>query len=1075
MWDMFLRTNFAGFVSQSALGILFISGFFLLPTTVGAAVLYENDFSSDPHWLTDDSDSFHWDEARGALYARAQNGPRGAVPDRYFVIPTQLDPTKSFTLTWRQMIASSTNSIGVPFGILPEHAIRASSTSLFGGIVQGLYGTFRGIPYHSFFVYNKSAIESGQSGTGGGGYTLGRWYLGTITYDADVRRLTYLLVDTTTNTVALRSERNTYSDLVFGPPMQYIGLSMYAISLNGTVSAEYPDDYAEAFFDDVKLENTEPESPTEALPSLSFSSSTPYDGVRGVSPEKGIPNETVFTFSTVYTSADNSAPTAIVAMVGSTTHVMLRDASASTTLHDSNYANGETYVATTTIPNAGTTTYFFSASNSTGTTTLAGATAITTGYSNIAFLPGVKSTYLYKEGSLFEDQLWLPNPGAGGNDDISHLYMNQDGTSAENGIYTKEGDIIKSAYNLSPVYQGFPEAMDALVADGTIAAWKPISYDWRLDYADILSRGKKTGDTISYLQATDTPYVVDELRKLADSSKSGKVSIIAHSNGGLLAKALLADLEARHDPLLEKIDLVVLVAVPQLGTPKTLFSMLHGAENELNGMYTIVNDSYMRRASQYMPTAFNLLPSEKYYTETASAGYGPIIQFSPTLDALVETIRYRDVLGYTGTNANLGSVVDYRSRYGADIDGAFELNEYLRGAEGRPAPAFGDVEHPALLPQSLLTKTQGVHALQDSWTPPDRNADGVPDIKVVQIAGFGIGTIRGVEYGVKKNIPACLGGNINTCIDLYGVHASPVMSGDGDGTVMFPSATVMAVESYYINLNAYNNAKIDPDGVTRDHASLIAATPVAHILAALVGHNSTANIPYVIQATPTIGNLLVIEMHSPVALDVYDSTGGHLGSTTDVATGISYIESTIPNATHFTVGESVYIMLDPTSTSTVKLDGLGAGTFTLKIKKYAGNTLTSTTTYSDVPVTNTLLGQFNIGPSASVPSLSLDTNGDGAADETIVPDGVPIVTPQSLLGDFRTALAPMVMPLPIKNTLILLSKTTEQLIAAKKIPLSKLSVASMEYIIKEKTNKGIVKSDADKLLAILTKVKTLLK
>jgi pimeloyl-ACP methyl ester carboxylesterase len=58
-----------------------------------------------------------------------------------------------------------------------------------------------------------------------------------------------------------------------------------------------------------------------------------------------------------------------------------------------------------------------------------------------------------------------------------------------------------------------------------------------------LNNGSQTLDGKIYYRgtnaATSTPYIIQELRRLAATSKTGKVTIIAHSNGGLLAKALL--------------------------------------------------------------------------------------------------------------------------------------------------------------------------------------------------------------------------------------------------------------------------------------------------------------------------------------------------------------------------------------------------------------------------------------------------------------------------------------------------------------------------------------------------------
>lgn len=167
--------------------------------------------------------------------------------------------------------------------------------------------------------------------------------------------------------------------------------------------------------------------------------------------------------------------------------------------------------------------------------------------SNVLFLPGIEASRLYRpnyDGGT--DQLWEPNADSDAND----LLLTADGQSARNDIYTK--DVIRQAYLVGPnIYESFVAQMDGLKTVGTITDWKSVPYDWRLSFDDILNSGHQFPDGRMYYSgdhaATSSPYIVQELRRLAGSSKTGKVTIVAHSNGGLLAKALvekLGDTEA---------------------------------------------------------------------------------------------------------------------------------------------------------------------------------------------------------------------------------------------------------------------------------------------------------------------------------------------------------------------------------------------------------------------------------------------------------------------------------------------------------------------------------------------------
>ena len=164
----------------------------------------------------------------------------------------------------------------------------------------------------------------------------------------------------------------------------------------------------------------------------------------------------------------------------------------------------------------------------------------------VLFLPGFEGSRLYKPGFLIENELWEPNR----DNDGKLLEFDADGNSINQNIYTKVGDIINKTYSRFPlpiiqlnIYDTFTGDMDALKSDGTINDWEPIAYDWRLPYDQILDSGKVTGDEISYLSATSSPYIIQELKRLAGISKTGKVTIVAHSNGGLLAKDLMIKLQ----------------------------------------------------------------------------------------------------------------------------------------------------------------------------------------------------------------------------------------------------------------------------------------------------------------------------------------------------------------------------------------------------------------------------------------------------------------------------------------------------------------------------------------------------
>jgi hypothetical protein len=204
--------------------------------------------------------------------------------------------------------------------------------------------------------------------------------------------------------------------------------------------------------------------------------------------------------------------------------------------------------------------------------------------SNVLFLPGIEGSQLYRpDYNSGTDRLWEPNIDS----DVQDLYMNPDGTSARSDIYTKELGVIDELPDGENIYKSFIAKMDGLKTAGTINDWEPIAYDWRLSLDDILNYGNDIGGRIYYsgdLRATSTPYVIQELRRLAATSKTGKVSIVAHSNGGLVAKRLAQLLGPEAAQLIDKL---IFVAVPQAGTPMAIAADLHGYDQDhLAGLIT---------------------------------------------------------------------------------------------------------------------------------------------------------------------------------------------------------------------------------------------------------------------------------------------------------------------------------------------------------------------------------------------------------------------------------------------------------------------------------------------------------
>lgn len=571
-------------------------------------------------------------------------------------------------------------------------------------------------------------------------------------------------------------------------------------------------------------------------------------------------------------------------------------------------------------------------------------------FSNVLFLPGLEASRLYRPQILQgqdEDQLWEPTR----NEDVEQLYLSSTtGESVDPSIYTRdiidESPQIINGYN---IYKSFIAFMnDEMVGEGIINAWKAIPYDWRLDYDDILTSGRKTGDNISYLEATSTPYILQELRQLAETSKTGKVTIIAHSNGGLLAKYLLKKLEVEGNPLLQKIDKLIMVAAPQLGTPGAIEGLLHGDEQQLGVAPSVtdfgllMDEERARELGENMQSAYNLLPSQKYFDIVQS----PVVEFNfPTL-------------------------------YGNTINSITELHNFLLGDpqsdDPRIEPAPNDDESPNVLkPQFLDRAAENHDTVLDSWTPP-------ASMEVIQIAGWGEKTLRGVEY-------SC---GVLTCSSLSTLDRKILRTIDGDGTVVVPSALAVStstqnVERYYLNVREYNKEGIFNQRRNREHSDIFEVEPLRDFIKNIIQNTRTLE-SHITSTIPAIENLqgLDFRLHSPVSLHLYDSEGNHTGRIPNPIpdSDLRAYEARLPNSYYHEYGETKYAGSDTFATTTVKLIGESLGTFTFDIEETIGDTVVASTTWKDIPVTASSTLTLSIQTLASATALDMDVDGDGTID-----------------------------------------------------------------------------------------------
>ncbi|NCA94436.1 MAG: hypothetical protein EOM84_04620, partial [Sphingobacteriia bacterium] len=323
------------------------------------------------------------------------------------------------------------------------------------------------------------------------------------------------------------------------------------------------------------------------------------------------------------------------------------------------------------------------------------------GASSVLFLPGIKASHLYKyDNDGDEDELWVPNWFG---DDIEELKLNSNGKSI-NDVFVKNGGILETTIK-GDIYNSFIDDLKKMKAENTISDYNAFAYDWRQSVEDIVENG--------------TPYennqikqVLSEIDTLAQTSKSGKVTIVAHSNGGLVAKMIVKEIKDRG--LENKVDKIILVGTPQMGTPIAILSFLYGYEESLP---TLLSQEDARELIENMPGAYGLLPSREYLSRLEDD---------------------EEIVEFSAPNTERGK--KFIEIYGNNIDSFEEFRNFLLGdADRRLKPEKDEIELENKLNTKLLDEAIAIHSELDNFSWPE-------EVKIIQIAGWGLDTIKGIEY-----------------------------------------------------------------------------------------------------------------------------------------------------------------------------------------------------------------------------------------------------------------------------------------------------------------------------------------
>jgi pimeloyl-ACP methyl ester carboxylesterase len=563
--------------------------------------------------------------------------------------------------------------------------------------------------------------------------------------------------------------------------------------------------------------------------------------------------------------------------------------------------------------------------------------------SNVLFVPGLEASRLAIDNKRVfgtsTEQLWEPIS----NLQVQSLYLDSSGNSIQSNIHPS--GLVDNALAIQPIYQKFISTMNDLVGNGTIKNWQSYPYDWRLAL------------TKASVGTLGTSSVIQAIESMASSSKTGKVTIIAHSNGGLVTKLLYNQLKDKGEVSL--VDKIIFVAVPEVGTPQALPSLLHGDGEEIaNGL--ILSASTARGLGVNMPSAYSLLPDQNYFSAVPQA----IISFaSSTMAGLNFSKYFPAVTSYS----KMKSFVD-DSSHGSLSD---STNIPVQG-------------NPGLFPQA-----ESVHNILDSWKP-------ATSTQLVAIAGWGLPTDIGVNYFQKI---VCALDSLLQKKCAYELEREDI-NNSGDGTVILGSASYSSSTKQFFNLGSYDTDT--NQGLA--HADILEADPVENAIKEDIGvASSSTDIPYITSAIPInykFPDDLVIDVHSPVNTNIYDKYENHTGPIGNPIPGsdLDAYENKIPGSFYKETGDGIEVILPFSPDYKIDLDGTGMGGVTVdtRIENYNDGTEKDFSSFEGMIVTPITHMEFAASTSTSeidsYKIIKIDEDGDGVFDATSTPNSMPNIT-----------------------------------------------------------------------------------
>lgn len=452
----------------------------------------------------------------------------------------------------------------------------------------------------------------------------------------------------------------------------------------------------------------------------------------------------------------------------------------------------------------------------------------------------------------------------------------------------------------------------------------PFDYDWRLDL-------RQTADRLDEF----IDRVVNE---------TGRVSIVDHSLGGLLARYYVTSSPTRA----AKVEQVISIGTPFLGAPKALKLIRWGDPLPVNFLWLelgLLNPERSKEIAQNSPVAYQILPSARYFLVNGGGYYrveGRVLDENAT----------RQVIRQEHNASLLISAEQFHS------DSMDDWNRTPLPVAFRLIVGTGREETPGRIHERTVLDWLGRQRVVVDIEPT--NGDGTVPVHSASLQGHG--------YDFSGRVPIWYADDLKhdeLVIERYVVEFVGALL----ATPPNAQALLRAQPAKQMTVSSAMALYQGPVGnfTMARHAETLPPTPP-----------EMSEIPFGVDGAQ-------VTSLGAVALHVYDQAGHHTGVT---LTGL--VEVGIPGSSYTVVGNSTIVTLPSGGAYRIRANSLGDEFVNLRIRDLQGTSthlIQRTISFMDVSFLGNTVAELHYVPNrpSDVPILVLDIDGNGDPDEFINP------------------------------------------------------------------------------------------